>query len=227
MELPLIFASTRRTPASSERTLIIKQGLLRELPRRLHRADARQTAPAAVVELVALDDAETVLHHQNWYPVTRREGHLHSVTKREIARSLKILDSGRDRPANTWKYPGRILRGDNSMANSTDAIRTDISRSIPAPRCSTLARTPCRIISKGIAAGHPNNTYRGPGHGALPRQGARNFTNCDSLLIGGARRSIVPYIEAKNSSAVFEHEATTKIFDDMLFYCMQRGLSGD
>jgi Fe-S cluster assembly protein SufB len=129
----------------------------------------------------------------------------------------------------TWKYPSCILRGDNSQGEFYSiAISNGRQQVDSGTKMLHLGKnTSSRIISKGIAAGRSNNTYRGLVTAHRKATGARNFTNCDSLLIGehcGAHT--VPYIEAKNASTVFEHEATTsKISDAQLFYCMQRGLS--
>jgi Fe-S cluster assembly protein SufB len=129
----------------------------------------------------------------------------------------------------TWKYPSCILRGDHSRGEFYSiAVSNGYQQVDSGTKMTHLGRdTSSRIISKGIAAGHSQNTYRGLVSAHRKALRARNFTNCDSLLIGdtcGAHT--VPYIEAKNASAHFEHEATTsKISDDKLFYCMQRGLS--
>ena len=129
----------------------------------------------------------------------------------------------------TWKYPSCILRGDNSRGEFYSiAISNGRQQVDSGTKMIHLGRnTTSRIISKGIAAGRSNNTYRGLVSAHRRAVGARNFTNCNSLLIGdkcGAHT--VPYIEAKTPTAVFEHEATTsKISEEMLFYCMQRGLS--
>ena len=131
----------------------------------------------------------------------------------------------------TWKYPSCILRGDESRGEFYSiAISNGHQQVDSGTKMLHLGKnTSSRIISKGIAAGHSDNTYRGQVFAHRKASGARNFTNCDSLLIGqtcGAHT--VPYIESRNASAVFEHEATTsKISDDQLFYCMQRGLSGE
>jgi Fe-S cluster assembly protein SufB len=129
----------------------------------------------------------------------------------------------------TWRYPSCILRGDNSQGEFYSiAVSNGRQQVDSGTKMLHLGKnTSSRIISKGIAAGHSNNTYRGLVSAHRKATGARNFTNCDSLLIGhqcGAHT--VPYIEAKNASVVFEHEATTsKISDAQLFYCRQRGLS--
>ena len=192
---------------------------------------------AAVVELVALDDAEikyaTV---QNWYPgdAQGKGGIFNFVTKRGDCRGARSkiswtqVETG---SAITWKYPSCILRGDNSRGEFYSiAISNGHQQVDSGTKMLHLGKnTVSRIISKGIAAGVSNNTYRGLVSAHRKAKGARNFTNCDSLLIGdkcGAHT--VPYIEAKNSSATFEHEATTsKISEDMLFYCRQRGMSAE
>jgi Fe-S cluster assembly protein SufB len=190
---------------------------------------------AAVVELIALDDAEIKYSTvQNWYPgdAHGRGGIYNFVTKRGDCRgrhskiSWTQVETG---SAITWKYPSCILRGDESRGEFYSiAISNGHQQVDSGTKMIHLGRnTSSRIISKGIAAGHSQNTYRGLVSAHRKATNARNFTNCDSLLIGdkcGAHT--VPYIEAKNSSAHFEHEATTsKISEDMLFYCMQRGLS--
>jgi len=237
MELSTYFRINERNTGQFERTLIIadKGSYVSYLegctaPRR----DENQLH-AAVVELVALEDAEIKYSTvQNWYPGDSegRGGIFNFVTKRGDCRghSSKIswtqVETG---SAITWKYPSCILRGDNSRGEFYSiAISNGRQQVDSGTKMIHLGKnTTSRIISKGIAAGRSNNTYRGLVQAARRATGARNFTNCDSLLIGdrcGAHT--VPYIEARNSSAVFEHEATTsKISEDMLFYCMQRGLS--
>src|SRR5262245_54794272 len=190
---------------------------------------------AAVVELIAHEDAEIKYSTiQNWYPgdAEGRGGIYNFVTKRGDCRganskiSWTQVETG---SAITWKYPSCILRGDNSRGEFYSiAISNGRQQVDSGTKMLHLGKnTSSRIISKGIAAGQSNNTYRGLVSAHRKATGARNFTNCDSLLIGdkcGAHT--VPYIEAKNSSAVFEHEATTsKISEDVLFYCTQRGLS--
>ena len=190
---------------------------------------------AAVVELVALDNAQIKYSTvQNWYPgdAQGRGGIYNFVTKRGMCKgknskiSWTQVETG---SAITWKYPSCILRGDNSRGEFYSiAISNGHQEVDSGTKMIHLGKnTTSRIISKGIAAGKSQNTYRGLVSSHRKAKGARNFTNCDSLLIGdkcGAHT--VPYIEAKNSSTVFEHEATTsKISEDMLFYCIQRGLS--
>ncbi len=239
MELSTYFRINERNTGQFERTLIIadKGAYVSYLegctaPRR----DENQLH-AAVVELVALDDAEIKYSTvQNWYPGNSegKGGIYNFVTKRGDCRghhskiSWTQVETG---SAITWKYPSCILRGDNSRGEFYSiAISNGYQQVDSGTKMLHLGRnTTSRIISKGIAAGHSNNTYRGLVSAHRRATGARNFTNCDSLLIGhhcGAHT--VPYIEAKNASAVFEHEATTsKISEEMLFYCMQRGLSAE
>jgi Fe-S cluster assembly protein SufB len=237
MELSTYFRINEQNTGQFERTLII--------------ADAGSyvsylegcTAPkrdenqlhAAVVELVALDDAEIKYSTvQNWFPGDKdgKGGIYNFVTKRGDCRgknskiSWTQVETG---SAITWKYPSCILRGDNSQGEFYSiAVSNGHQQVDSGTKMLHLGKnTMSRIISKGIAAGHSDNTYRGLVSAHRKATGARNFTNCDSLLIGqdcGAHT--VPYIESKNASAVFEHEATTsKIAEDQLFYCTQRGLN--
>jgi Fe-S cluster assembly protein SufB len=190
---------------------------------------------AAVVELVALDDAEIKYSTvQNWYPgdAQGRGGIYNFVTKRGACRgrnskiSWTQVETG---SAITWKYPSCILQGDNSQGEFYSvAITNNYQQADTGTKMIHLGKnTRSRIISKGISAGHAQNTYRGLVRMGPRADGARNHTQCDSLLIGdkcGAHT--VPYIESKNRSARVEHEATTsKINEDQLFYCRQRGLS--
>src|SRR5580698_7232832 len=192
---------------------------------------------AAVVELIAFDNAEIKYSTvQNWYPgdAEGRGGIFNFVTKRGDCRgrnskiSWTQVETG---SAITWKYPSCILRGDNSRGEFYSiAISNGRQQVDSGTKMLHLGKnTTSRIISKGIAAGQSNNTYRGLVSAHRKATGARNFTNCDSLLIGercGAHT--VPYIEAKNASSTFEHEATTsKISEETLFYCRQRGLSAE
>ncbi|WP_316227267.1 Fe-S cluster assembly protein SufB [Bradyrhizobium sp. SZCCHNR1047] len=237
MELSTYFRINERNTGQFERTLIIAdQGAYVSYlegctaPQR----DENQLH-AAVVELVALDDAEIKYSTvQNWYPGNSEGvgGIYNFVTKRGDCRgtnskiSWTQVETG---SAITWKYPSCILRGDNSSGEFYSiAISNGFQQVDSGTKMIHLGKnTSSRIISKGIAAGKSQNTYRGLVSAHRKASGARNFTACDSLLIGdkcGAHT--VPYIEAKNSSAVFEHEATTsKISEDVLFYCIQRGLS--
>jgi Fe-S cluster assembly protein SufB len=190
---------------------------------------------AAVVELVALDDAQikyaTV---QNWYPGDEqgRGGIYNFVTKRGDCRgrnsriSWTQVETG---SAITWKYPSCILRGENSIGEFYSvAVANNYQQADTGTKMIHIgANTRSTIISKGISAGHGQNTYRGLVKILPSAAGARNFTQCDSLLMGdqcGAHT--FPYVEVRNATATAEHEATTsRIGDDQLFYCQQRGLS--
>jgi Fe-S cluster assembly protein SufB len=239
MELSTYFRINERNTGQFERTLIIadKGSYVSYLEGCTAPVRDENQLHAAVVELIALDDAEIKYSTiQNWYPgdANGRGGVYNFVTKRGDCRgkNAKIswtqLETG---SAITWKYPSCILRGDNSRGEFYSiAISNGHQQVDSGTKMLHLGKnTTSRIISKGIAAGHSNNTYRGLVTSHRRAIGARNFTNCDSLLIGercGAHT--VPYIEAKNSSTVFEHEATTsKISEETLFYCRQRGLSAE
>ena len=192
---------------------------------------------AAVVELVTLDDAEIKYSTvQNWYPGDEngKGGIYNFVTKRGACRgenskiSWTQVETG---SAVTWKYPSCILQGDNSIGEFYSvAITNNAQQADTGTKMIHLGKnTRSTVISKGISAGRADNTYRGLVK-ILPRaEGARNFTQCDSLLIGNkCGAHTVPYIESRNPSARVEHEATTsKISEDQMFYCMQRGLSSE
>ena len=239
MELSTYFRINAEQTGQFERTLIIadKGAYVSYLEGCTAPMRDEHQLHAAVVELVALDDAEIKYSTvQNWYPGDKegKGGIYNFVTKRGDCRghrskiSWTQVETG---SAITWKYPSCILRGDGSRGEFYSiAISNGYQQVDSGTKMIHLGRdTSSRIISKGIAAGHSNNTYRGLVSAHRRATGARNFTNCDSLLIGdkcGAHT--VPYIEAKNASATFEHEATTsKISDDQLFYCMSRGLSAE
>jgi Fe-S cluster assembly protein SufB len=189
---------------------------------------------AAVVELVALDDAQIKYSTvQNWYPgdAAGRGGIYNFVTKRGRAGArAKIswtqVETG---SAITWKYPSVILQGDDSVGEfSSVAVTTNRQQADTGTKMIHIGRnTRSTILSKGISAGHAQNTYRGLVKMLRSATGARNHTQCDSLLIGpdcGAHT--FPYMEVKNDSAEVEHEASTsKISEEQLFYCRQRGLS--
>ncbi|NCG10810.1 MAG: Fe-S cluster assembly protein SufB [Alphaproteobacteria bacterium] len=192
---------------------------------------------AAVVERVALEDAEIKYSTvQNWYPGDEegRGGIYNFVTKRGDCRedNAKIswtqVETG---SAVTWKYPSCILRGDNTVGEFYSiAIGTNYQQIDSGTKMIHLGKnTSSRIISKGISAGKSSNAYRGQVSIHRKADKARNFTQCDSLLIGDTCSAhTVPYIETKNPSAILEHEATTsKISDDQLFYCQQRGLDAE
>jgi len=237
MELSTYFRINAENTGQFERTLIIadKGAYVSYLEGCTAPMRDRNQLHAAVVELVALDDAEIKYSTvQNWYPGDKegRGGIYNFVTKRGDCRgprskiSWTQVETG---SAITWKYPSCILRGDGSRGEFYSiAISNGYQQVDSGTKMIHLGRdTSSRIISKGIAAGHSNNTYRGLVSAHRRAANARNFTNCDSLLIGSkCGAHTVPYIEAKNASATFEHEATTsKISDDQLFYCLSRGLS--
>src|SRR5512135_2556466 len=190
---------------------------------------------AAVVELVALEKAEIKYSTvQNWYPgdVNGKGGIYNFVTKRGkcLGAGSKIswtqVETG---SAITWKYPSCILQGDNSVGEFYSvAVTNNRQQADTGTKMIHLGRnTKSTIVSKGISAGHGQNTYRGLVKIARRARGARNYSQCDSLLIGdkcGAHT--FPYIEIKNTSSQMEHEASTsKIGEDQIFYCRQRGLS--
>ena len=192
---------------------------------------------AAVVELIAHDNAEIKYSTvQNWYPGDEngKGGIYNFVTKRGACRgknskiSWTQVETG---SAITWKYPSCILEGDNSVGEFYSvALTNNYQQADTGTKMTHIGRnTSSTIISKGISAGHAQNTYRGLVKVLGGAEGARNYTQCDSLLIGeqcGAHT--VPYIETSDQTARVEHEATTsKISDDQLFYVMQRGLSAE
>ncbi len=189
---------------------------------------------AAVVELVALDGAEIKYSTvQNWYPGDEngKGGIFNFVTKRGDCRgrnskiSWTQVETG---SAITWKYPSCILRGENSVGEFYSiAIANNYQQADTGTKMIHLGRnTRSRIISKGISAGHAQNTYRGLVSVHPRAESARNHTQCDSLLIGGeCGAHTVPYIESRCPTANIEHEATTsKISDEQLFYCLSRGI---
>ena len=239
MELSTYFRINERNTGQFERTLIIadKGSYVSYLEGCTAPMRDENQLHAAVVELVTHDDAEIKYSTvQNWYPGDSegKGGIYNFVTKRGDCRgdrskiSWTQVETG---SAITWKYPSCILRGDHSRGEFYSiAISNGKQQVDSGTKMLHLGKnTSSRIISKGISAGRSNNTYRGQVFAHRKASNARNFTNCDSLLIGqecGAHT--VPYIESRNASAVFEHEATTsKISDDQLFYCMQRGLSSE
>ncbi|MGB0472280.1 MAG: Fe-S cluster assembly protein SufB [Alphaproteobacteria bacterium] len=192
---------------------------------------------AANVELVALDNAEIKYSTvQNWYPGDSegKGGIYNFVTKRGACRghSSKIswtqVETG---SAITWKYPSCILQGDNSKGEFYSvAITNNKQQADTGTKMIHIGKnTSSKIISKGISAGKAQNTYRGLVSINSRASNSRNFTQCDSLLIGNeCGAHTVPYIESSNSDSTIEHEATTsKINEDQLFYCMQRGLNSE
>jgi Fe-S cluster assembly protein SufB len=239
MELSTYFRINEQNTGQFERTLIVadKGAYVSYLEGCTAPKRDENQLHAAVVELVAHEDAEIKYSTvQNWYPgdAEGKGGVYNFVTKRGDCRGARAkiswtqVETG---SAITWKYPSCILRGDSSRGEFYSiAISNGRQQVDSGTKMIHLGKnTTSRIISKGISAGKSQNTYRGQVSAHRLATGARNFTNCDSLLIGDACGAhTVPYIEAKNSSAVFEHEATTsKISDDQLFYCLQRGLSAE
>ena len=236
MELSTYFRINEKNTGQFERTLIIAEegAYVSYLEGCTAPQRDENQLHAAVVELIALDDAEIKYSTvQNWYPgdANGKGGIYNFVTKRGDCRgdrskiSWTQVETG---SAITWKYPSCILRGDGSSGEFYSiAVSNGYQQVDSGTKMLHLGKnTSSRIISKGIAAGFSQNTYRGQVSAHRKASNARNFTNCDSLLIGdqcGAHT--VPYIEAKNATAQFEHEATTsKISDDQKFYVMQRGI---
>lgn len=192
---------------------------------------------AAVVELVAFDNAQIKYSTvQNWYPGDEdgKGGIYNFVTKRGDCRgknskiSWTQVETG---SAITWKYPGCILKGDNSIGEFYSvAVTNNHQQADTGTKMIHIGKnTRSTIVSKGISAGKSNNSYRGAVKIMKSAEGARNFSQCDSMLVGdkcGAHT--FPYIDVRNSTAVMEHEATTsKVGEDQIFYCQQRGLSAE
>ncbi|MAM96128.1 Fe-S cluster assembly protein SufB [Parvibaculum sp.] len=236
MELSTYFRINEAQTGQFERTLIIadKGSYVSYLEGCTAPQRDENQLHAAVVELVALEDAEIKYSTvQNWFPGDEdgKGGVYNFVTKRGDCRgknskiSWTQVETG---SAITWKYPSCILRGDNSRGEFYSiAISNGHQQVDSGTKMIHLGRnTSSRIISKGISAGQSSNTYRGLVSVHRKAENVRNFTQCDSLLIGDrCSAHTVPYIETKNPTAVLEHEATTsKISEDQLFYCMQRGI---
>jgi Fe-S cluster assembly protein SufB len=239
MELSTYFRINEASTGQFERTLIIadKGSYVSYLEGCTAPMRDENQLHAAVVELIALDDAEIKYSTvQNWYPGDDQgQGGIYNfVTKRGDCRgprskiSWTQVETG---SAITWKYPSCILRGDGSVGEFFSiAITNHRQQADTGTKMIHLGRnTRSRIISKGISAGQAQNTYRGLVSAHARADNARNYTQCDSLLIGpkcGAHT--VPYMESSNRSAQFEHEATTsKISDDQLFYCLSRGIPAE
>ena len=190
---------------------------------------------AAVVELVALDDAEIKYSTvQNWYagdPKTGKGGIYNFVTKRGLCKGKRSkiswtqVETG---SAITWKYPGCVLLGDDSIGEFYSvALTNNFQQADTGSKMIHIGKnTKSRIVSKGISAGHSNNNYRGAVVVKRSAENARNFTQCDSLLVGPqCSANTFPFVDVENPTAQLEHEATTsKISDDQLFYFEQRGI---
>ncbi len=236
MELSTYFRINEKNTGQFERTLIIADegAYVSYLEGCTAPQRDENQLHAAVVELIALENAEIKYSTvQNWFPGDKdgKGGIYNFVTKRGDCRgdnskiSWTQVETG---SALTWKYPSCILRGDNSRGEFYSIAVSNGHQQIDSgTKMLHLGKnTSSRIISKGISAGKSNNTYRGQVSAHRKAENARNFTQCDSLLIGNdCGAHTVPYIEAKNATAQFEHEATTsKISEDQLFYVMQRGI---
>jgi Fe-S cluster assembly protein SufB len=236
MELSTYFRINAENTGQFERTLIVadKGSYVSYLEGCTAPMRDENQLHAAVVELVALEDAEIKYSTvQNWYPGNAEGvgGIYNFVTKRGLcqgARSKISWTQVETGSAITWKYPSCVLNGEDSVGEFYSvAVTNNHQQADTGTKMIHNGRgSRSTIISKGISAGKSNNTYRGLVRVAANADGVRNFTQCDSLLLGqecGAHT--VPYIEVKNPSAQIEHEATTsKISDDQLFYAMQRGL---
>jgi Fe-S cluster assembly protein SufB len=239
MELSTYFRINASSTGQFERTLIIadKGSYVSYLEGCTAPMRDENQLHAAVVELVLLEDAEIKYSTvQNWYPgdAEGKGGIYNFVTKRADCREARAkvswtqVETG---SAITWKYPSCVLRGDGSQGEFYSiAITNGRQQADTGTKMIHLGRdTKSRIISKGISAGRSSNTYRGLVSSHPKALGARNFTQCDSLLIGKeCAAHTVPYVEARNAHSTFEHEATTtRLSDDQLFYCQQRGLGSE
>ncbi|EKE43519.1 hypothetical protein OCGS_2251 [Oceaniovalibus guishaninsula JLT2003] len=236
MELSTYFRINAENTGQFERTLIIadEQSYVSYLEGCTAPMRDTNQLHAAVVEIVALDDAEVKYSTvQNWYPGDEngKGGIYNFVTKRADCRgdrskvSWTQVETG---SALTWKYPSCILRGDDSQGEFYSiAITNNWQQADTGTKMIHLGkRTRSRIVSKGISAGHAQNTYRGLVSMHPKAKDSRNYTQCDSLLIGSTCGAhTVPYIEVRNNSSRVEHEATTsKVDDDQIFYCRSRGM---
>lgn len=237
MELSTYFRINAKNTGQFERTLIIadKGAYVSYLEGCTAPQRDEHQLHAANVELIAMEDAEIKYSTvQNWYPGDEegKGGVYNFVTKRGICRGARSkiswtqVETG---SAITWKYPSCILQGDDSVGEFYSvAITNNFQQADTGTKMVHIGKnTKSRIVSKGISAHKADNTYRGLVKVLPSAENARNFTQCDSLLIGdqcGAHT--VPYIECRNKTATLEHEATTaKISEDQMFYCQQRGIS--
>ena len=237
MELSTYFRINAKNTGQFERTLIIADegSYVSYLEGCTAPQRDENQLHAAIVEIVVLKDAEVKYSTvQNWYPGDKngKGGVYNFVTKRAACRgenskvSWTQVETG---SAVTWKYPSCILQGDNSSGEFYSvALTNNRQQADTGTKMIHIGKnTTSKIISKGISAGFSNQTYRGLVKVASQAQNARNYSQCDSLLIGNKCGShTVPYIENRNKTAILEHEATTsKISDEQLFYCRQRGIS--
>ncbi|MCH8140891.1 MAG: Fe-S cluster assembly protein SufB, partial [Proteobacteria bacterium] len=236
MELSTYFRINAQNTGQFERTLIIAEAgsYVSYLEGCTAPMRDENQLHAAVVELIALDDAEIKYSTvQNWYPGDKngKGGIYNFVTKRGACIGVRSkiswtqVETG---SAITWKYPSVILRGDHSVGEFYSvALTNNYQQADTGTKMIHLGKnTRSTIIAKGISAGRSNSTYRGLVRTSPTAVGARNYTQCDSLLIGSnCGAHTFPYIESKNASAIIEHEATTsKVSDDQLFLCQQRGI---
>ena len=235
MELSTYFRINQAGTGQFERTLVIadEDSYVSYLEGCTAPSRDENQLHAAVVELIALEDAEIKYSTvQNWYPGNNegRGGVYNFVTKRGLCeRNAKIswtqVETG---SAVTWKYPSCILKGDNSVGEFYSiAVTNNYQQADTGTKKIHLGKnTKSTIISKGISAGKSQNSYRGLVHVSSRAENARNFSQCDSLLMGNqCGAHTFPYIEVKNKTAQIEHEATTsKIGEDQIFYCNQRGI---
>ncbi len=237
MELSTYFRINAKNTGQFERTLIIAEddSYVSYLEGCTAPQRDENQLHAAIVEIVVLNNAEVKYSTvQNWYPGDKdgKGGVYNFVTKRAACRGVnsKIswtqVETG---SAVTWKYPSCVLQGDNSVGEFYSvAITNNYQQADTGTKMIHIGKnTSSKIISKGISAGFSNQTYRGLVRVSPKASGARNYSQCDSLLIGkNCGSHTVPYIENRNKTAVIEHEATTsKISDEQLFYCLQRGIS--
>jgi Fe-S cluster assembly protein SufB len=235
MELSTYFRINEANTGQFERTLVIadKGSYVSYLEGCTAPMRDENQLHAAVVELVALDDAEIKYSTiQNWYPGSKegKGGIYNFVTKRGLCMdrakvSWTQVETG---SAVTWKYPGCILKGDNSIGEFYSvAVTSNYQQADTGSKMIHIGKnTKSTIISKGISAGQAQNSYRGLVKITKGATNARNFTQCDSLLMGNnCGAHTFPYIEVNNQSSKVEHEATTsKIGEDQIFYCKQRGM---
>jgi len=239
MELSTYFRINAQNTGQFERTLIIAEAgsYVSYLEGCTAPMRDENQLHAAVVELIALEDAQIKYSTvQNWYPGDKdgKGGIFNFVTKRGVCRGARSkiswtqVETG---SAITWKYPSVILRGDDSVGEFYSvALTNNYQQADTGTKMIHLGKnTKSTIISKGISAGKSQNTYRGLVRMSPTADGARNYTQCDSLLIGGKSGAhTFPYIENKNLTAVIEHEATaSKVSDEQLFLCQQRGIDAE
>jgi len=239
MELSTYFRINEANTGQFERTLIIAEegSYVSYLEGCTAPMRDENQLHAAIVEIIAHKDAEVKYSTiQNWYPGDKngKGGVFNFVTKRGICKgenskiSWTQVETG---AAITWKYPSVILKGDNSTGEFYSiAVTNNYQQADTGTKMTHIGKnTKSRIISKGISAGKSNNSYRGLVKVLKRAKNARNFTQCDSLLMGDkCGANTFPYIEVKNNTAIVEHEATTsKIGEDQIFYCNQRGISAE